>query len=279
MNIRCPQCHTQYSVDPEALASARGQARCFHCGSIFNAYQQSDTAPPTSSAQLPADPEAEAAVVQLNKHYEEHLDDLNFDDLAEELSRDKLPQVELDLPFDIPEDLPVLQPSGDAALDLHDTLQPRRRARAPIWQKLLVTLLLITLLLQLAWFYRVPLLRLPQAQPLCQWIDCSIAQQRDPGAFLVLERRLEADPEIPSALRLLLHFRNDAGFAQPLPGLQLALLDSNGVLLARRLFQPGQYLFPAPAGNALAAPQEVFTIELVFEDPGARASSFRIEFL
>ena len=73
--------------------------------------------------------------------------------------------------------------------------------------------------------------------------------------------------------------RNDAENAQPLPDIQLSLLDNNGGVLVRRRLTPGDYLFPAPPKEKLVTPGEVVTITLDFEDPGHLATGFVIGFL
>ena len=265
MNIRCPQCRTLCKVDPKELDAVPGGLRCVNCGHLF------------SASELEADP--------LDWADSDPDDWVDFELSHSDLDSEAPPQatrtepIELELPFEVPDDLPVLEPSAEAALDAHQALAPAPRQAPPWWQILLVVLLLLVLVLQLAWFNRTQLLQLPQAGPLCEWIDCSMVQARDPAAFEVLSRQLQADPTVPGALRLLLRFRNAADAAQPLPLLQLALFDNGGAVLARRSFQPGEYLFPPPPQDRLATPQEVFTIELIFEDPGARASGFMIDFL
>jgi len=231
--------------------------RCCNCNTVFDAVENDagDLGPDSfelSSSDLDSDPDSRPS--------------------------DTKP-TELELPFEVPDNLPVLEPSGHAALDVQETLHPTEPKGTPWWQGLLILLLLVLLGLQLAWFNRVQLLQLPQTNPLCQWLDCSVVHPRDPTAFEVISRQLQADPTVPGALRLQLRYRNTAERSQPLPQLQLALFDNAGSTLARRTFLPHEYLFPAPAEDRLAAPQEVFTIELMFEDPGARASGFKIDFL
>jgi len=274
VNTRCPKCGSVYQLDKETFSRSQGKALCDNCGNIFSALKHKTDEPATQLLS-----KADAA-------YDIELEDGGqaediAPDLELNLQTEEAPLFEKDseLPFTVPEDLPELEPSGDAALDMQQSLQPRQSAPSPWWQKLLMLLLLCTLLAQLAWFSRAHWLHLPEAEPLCQWIDCSVAQQTDLQAFQVIERQFQAIPDKPGALHLLVRFRNSADFAQPLPQLQLSLFDSGGVLLARRLFTVDEYLIPAPSEGTLAQPQEVFTIELKFEDPGTRASGFSINFL
>ena len=295
MNTRCPQCETSYTVDPKILKAAQGMARCYNCGTVFNAFdntadkahdssqgeaQESPSdlidglSPPPQSSRSDAAPadKAHQAEPDIELLDLPELDDWGPDSGPAQLHEDELP-------FDLPSDLPELETADSASLDVHDTLAPSQRKPSPWWQKLLLLVLLLALAAQLVWLKRASLLDYPQARLLCDYIDCTPVQKRAPEAFRVVDRRLEADPQVPNALRLLMRFQNGAAFAQPLPRLQLSLFDSTGSLLARRLLAPGDYLFPAPAEGTLAQPEEVFTIELLFEDPGTRASGFKLDFL
>lgn len=271
MNPRCPECHTAYNVDPETLLAAGGKARCHHCGTIFNAFDL-DTAPPAQHEQAKWQL---AGIIQDDEKPGSSHPSADIDDL--DLILDVGPEPDTDLPFEVPDDLPTLEPADHDPKGSGDNDRTSRHTRW--WQGPLLLLLIVALGMQLAWFHRDTLLRRPQAQPLCQWLDCSVAHRSDPTAFSVIERQLGADPAFPGALSLQIRFRNTAPYAQPLPRLQLSLYDNSGDTLARRLFSVDEYLFPSPGKNTLAAPQEVFTIELLLEDPGTRASGFKIDFL
>lgn len=245
-------------------------ARCYNCGQVFDAFANAtDGRPPgLTEPDQPPQPDPELDILSD--------DELDLDDLD---AIGDLNDADLQLPFEVPSDLPPLQASSEAALDVADTLAPRRAAPSPWWQKLLLLLLLLALLAQLTWWQRSRLPQYPLLAPLCQWIDCGRAPRRAPAAFEVIERGLQVAPGQRGALQLTLRVRNGADFAQPLPRLSLSLLDSNGVLLARRLLAPADYLFPAPRPDRLLAAQEVITIDLLFEDPGARATGFTLDFL
>jgi hypothetical protein len=73
--------------------------------------------------------------------------------------------------------------------------------------------------------------------------------------------------------------RNEAETAQPLPDIQLSLLDTNGSVMIRRRLAPGEYMFPPPPKDRLVAAGEVVTIDLDFKDPGYLATGFTIDFL
>lgn len=217
----------------------------------------------------------------------------NFEPLAEETGHKTDPTLhlepdippllhaEIDLPFDVPEDLPVLEPSESSSAEPQPPYPPYPEARSkpPVWQFLLLASLILATIVQIAWLTRNHWLPLPQGQWACAWLDCSRTEPRAPASFRILQRQLLTDPQHPDTLRLQARVRNDADFAQPLPDLQLSLLNNLGTVIARRRLSPEQYRSPAPSKTAKIAAGEVFTIDLLFADPGTQASGFKIQFL
>lgn len=179
-------------------------------------------------------------------------------------------------PFAIPDNLTPLS-ADDAALFLADAQGPHPLVR--VLQVLALLILLAALGGQLIWLQRSQLAEIPAFAPLCARIDCPRPQPTPQQAFDVVERHIGPAPDAPDALTLEVSFRNASGAALPLPDLRLSLFDNAEKVLARRRLKPWEYLFPAPADNARAAPQEVFTIKLSFSDPGAHATGFRLDFL
>jgi predicted Zn finger-like uncharacterized protein len=254
MKTRCPHCATLYDVDPKLAEGEDRLARCFNCGEVFDIaeYRADDTAAEVAEGLRPA---------------HGHTQTIDAD------ARDS------SLPFDVPRDLPAIEPSGSIPLTAKDTLHPAQTTPTPWWQKLLLALLLVTLLLQLAWLRRDLWVYLPLTSQVCAWLNCNPPRQDHPELYRVVDRDMRALPGPPPALRLNLSFSNEARFSQALPRLQLSLLDSNGSLVARRLLQPAQYLPASWSGPPVALPKEVVTIQLEFEDPGPRVRSFAFDFL
>jgi hypothetical protein len=149
------------------------------------------------------------------------------------------------------------------------------------WVWYLAALLLLSGLgLQLAWQYRADLLKaFPALQPLCDRIGCLPGVVRAPDRFSVVQRDIQPTANETGSLTLSAMIRNDAETAQPLPDIQLSLLDNNGGVLVRRRLMPDDYLFPAPPKEKVVTPGEVITITLDFEDPGYLATGFSIGFL
>lgn len=256
MKTRCPKCQTRYNVDPDALLAADGLARCFRCGTVFDAVAEN------------------AGPVGRDDDRDYHA--LTVDEQSEFANTDNEP---VDLPFEIPDTLEALQPSDDAAIDVLDTLYEKRSRRGLLYG-LIAALLIIALAAQLAWRYRADLLaNYPVLEPLCQYIECRPSVVHEPQMFRVLARDMKPTRNEPGSLTLSMRIRNEADIAQPLPDIQLSLLDNNGGVLIRRRLAPREYLFPAPPADRLVAAGEVVTIDLDFKDPGYLATGFTIDFL
>jgi len=235
---------------------AAGCAKCCDCGSLFDAFSEQPVEAAPGSSQ----------VLQL--------------DAASRI--DSPPQPEetpSDLPFVVPDSLEPLQASTDQALDVDELLcEPSSGPRIIV--TLIAGLLLLALGAQLAWQQRGTLLqRFPVLGPFCNYIECLPTVIHAPDEFRVLQRSIEPTANAPGSLTLSVRVRNDADIAQTLPEIQLSLLDNNGTVLIRRRLSPADYQFPPPPDSALVNPDEVFTIDLDFEDPGNPATGFIIDFL
>lgn len=155
---------------------------------------------------------------------------------------------------------------------------------------LAVTVLLGLLVLQIAWLAPAPLLaRAPFAQlwveRLGPWFDAASgamgwerAPPRDLGRIRVLERDIREHPTWPGALLVHATLLNAASFRQPAPRVRLTLFDVNGAVIARRAFEPREYL--AGGGPALEIPSAgLVQVRLELLAPASPAVSYQIEFL
>lgn len=252
MKTRCPGCDTRYLVDADALLDSGGLAHCYRCGTVFDAVTErvdravtANGAQPNSLTWLKQDDEASTA---------------------------------RELPFKVPKDLPTIEPSDEAALDVTQTLYEKRSFRG-FFYGLFALLLAGSVALQLAWQYRLDLLtRFPQLEVVCERLPCRPTLVHEPDAFRVLQRDMLATANEPGSLTLTATIRNAAEAAQALPEIQLSLLDNNGAAVVRRRLVPAEYLYPPPADDATLAAGEVFTIAIDFNDPGQLATGFAIDF-
>lgn len=287
MHTRCPNCGTLYHIDEAELKKAHGQVRCYRCSEVFDAFAAKSGAAEgvTADDSLPTDELAQEFRSILNPAEEpsqpideSSIPSLAFEDL--ELEDPQLPD-----PHDTDGFAAELAP--DEGRSGMDTFLDGEQAPSPRPHRLLYAglalLLLATLVGQLLWQQRDVLLQDPVyhrlAEQACQRLGCTLPPLRAPDRFSILERRLIPAGDGQPAMLLKLRARNTADFAQPLPDLQISLLDDNGKTVAQRRLHPDDYLFPARADELTIPPKEVFTIELAFEDPGLRSSGFRLEWL
>jgi hypothetical protein len=239
----CPGCGARLPVDPDLLGDAEQLATCTRCGTYFQLDQGG-----VVDAEC-ADPFARATALRLSPE-------------------------PVAPPFEVPDDLPPLEPDSDPDF----ALAPERRRPGPL-AILSCMLLVVALLAQAAWHYRIELLqRVPRLATLCLAWQCPAAVIAAPAQFRVVARDLRAAPQATGALRLNLRLRNDAAFAQPYPVIQLALLDNRGHVVQRGHLQPADYLPATPAANATVASGASLGIAVDIADPGPRASGFVVDF-
>ena len=254
--FRCPGCETRYDI-PDALQQrANGIASCHRCGTGFSLTDG------TVVELADQDPATLAKVLRLRNDMEIPVEGR-----------------QVDVPFDVPDNLPTLQADPNASLDAEELL--KTGSRRSVWLSgLLAVVLIVGLGLQLSWQYRDSLFaHYPQLAVVCEHVQCQPDIVHEPERFRVLQRAIKASDNLPGSLTLSVAFRNDATIGQRYPDLHLSLLDNNGSVLIRRRLAPADYLFPTPAEAAIIAPGEVVTFSLDFEDPGYQATGFVIDFL
>jgi hypothetical protein len=136
-------------------------------------------------------------------------------------------------------------------------------------------LLLLTLGAQWIWWQRGDLLRDPKGrlalERLCNPLGCTLPALRVPDTLAVLDPTLE--PTDGGDLTLRLRIENRGQVPQPMPLLELELLDGEGELAANRRFAPDEYAtgatHPLDAGETRA-------ISLAIASPRAETSGFKV---
>ncbi len=188
------------------------------------------------------------------------------------------------LPFDLPDDLPELEPTEAAHGPLEESLgiRPQRPRPVLLWS-LLILLLLVTGVGQLLWFERERLMDYPQGHRLlavaCEIAGCRLPVIRAPERIRVISRSVTLHPSRQHALQLQLAFSNRAPADQPYPQILLSLFSDNEELVARRTFRPGEYLgLEQPPGGLLKSGQTV-QVEIDLVDPGKDVTGFEFDFL
>ncbi len=129
----------------------------------------------------------------------------------------------------------------------------------------------------------------PAMATLCNVLHCTLPPWREPTAFTLLQRDVRPHPTVAGALQVTATFRNDARWAQPLPGLLLTLSDVDGRSIAARTFTPSDYLGGAgdepgtgkgtrTRTQTMLASGQSKTISMDIVEPAPRIVAFTFDF-
>ncbi|HEU4664893.1 MAG TPA: DUF3426 domain-containing protein [Dokdonella sp.] len=261
MYTQCPECLTIYRIDGAELAAAHGSVRCGHCAAVFDALR-------TLSPQLPPEP-----IERLEVHATQHAP----------------PQLEAPVFRPSPAQVSLFAEAADRARAAERSSLPafakrRRRARQRrdgAWLAGCVVLLL-TLAGEIAWAEQSRWIDDARVRawldPVCAKLGCRLPLRHDAGTLELLSRDIRPHPSVPGALIISATLRNDAGFAQAFPTVEITLSDLDEKRIAMRRFPPREYLADARAIASGLAPGA--STSLVFEvaDPGKDAVAFEFKF-
>ena len=107
---------------------------------------------------------------------------------------------------------------------------------------------------------------------------CDLPLPRDLDKIVTAERDVRVHPNTQGALLITAQIVSEAAFVQPFPKLELSFSDTNQNLIARRTFEPEQYL-SADVDIAKGMSANV-PIRIVLEiiDPGKEAVNFAFNY-
>ncbi|MDH5544675.1 MAG: DUF3426 domain-containing protein [Gammaproteobacteria bacterium] len=153
------------------------------------------------------------------------------------------------------------------------------------WSLIIVVLLLV-LVGQFVYYKREDLVRYPLArqamEQICHYISeymaCDVPEPRDLAAIELLERDVRSHPTSKGALLISATIRSSAEFVQPYPKLVLSFSDINQKTIARRVFQPKEYLRDDVDLEKGMEPDFPIRVVLEIVDPGSEAVNFEFEF-
>jgi predicted Zn finger-like uncharacterized protein len=178
------------------------------------------------------------------------------------------------LPFRLRPSAAALEDGADEVLERH-TDHPDRRGATVAWG-FGAPLLAIALVAQLTHHYRQDLARDTNLGPVVRDVYARLGRPLAPdwdlAAFEVRQWGAgDAAPAGEGAMTVRASLRNGAAFAQPLPLLRLELEDRFGDTVARRDFEPAEYLDDAAQASRLLAPgaQAGAALDVVAAGPDA----------
>ena len=109
-------------------------------------------------------------------------------------------------------------------------------------------------------------------------LPCDVPAWREPQAFTMLDRSVQASTTTAGVLAVEANFRNDARWPQPWPTLVLSLSDVEGRQVGLRAFAPAEYRQPGAAATDLLAPGQSASVRLQVREPAPRIVAFTFDF-
>lgn len=240
---QCPECGTRFKVSAEQLDAHDGLVRCGRCREAFNAREYMQDEEP--SPQLPLPIEEQATGENSTPGDGSPLLDETIAEIAVETTETDLTPIP-NLPGLEEETLALAQQAE--VIEEFTEVVPAPAPRKHRWVGVVAALLLaLTLVAQAAYFYRVELAaHLPGLKPLltqyCGLLDCTVELPRQAESMSIESSELESDRVQGNLITLHALLHNRAPYAQAYPNLELTLTDMQDAAIARRVFQPAEYL-------------------------------------
>ena len=272
---QCPACSTRFKVTQEQLDAYHGMVRCGRCQTVFNAIENLYDDGPSPQLDLPimleeAAPEEPVTMVTAPKAKADITITGN-----EELSRPPLTSETAQEPA-------TSRPPEVSPAKEDEFLAAAPKKKGSRWPRAIAGLLLLLLLLaQVAYFFRVELAaRLPGLKPMlvsyCGLLDCQITLPMDADLMSIDSSDLEADPDHANVITLTAILRNHASYTQAYPDLELTLNDLNDKPVARRTFRPTEYLQKGNNEKQGLAGGHELNIEVHLDTADLKPSGYRL---
>lgn len=258
---RCPTCNTRFKASQEQLEAHNGLVRCGRCQAVFDAVENLYDDEPSPQLSLPIMTE-EPAPPQTPPSAQEQPAS------GADRTTEETPPLTLAQQVIVAEELPqaVRKPAG--------------KSRRWPWA-IGSLLLLIVLLAQAAYFFRVELAaRLPGLKPAlaayCGLLQCSIPLPQQADLMSIESSEMEADPSRASVITLNATLRNRAPYAQAFPDLELTLTDMQDKALVRRTFRPAEYLQHGEDEKQGLAPNRETGVKLHLDTADLKPAGYRL---
>jgi predicted Zn finger-like uncharacterized protein len=267
---RCPQCETVFRITAAQLKAREGMVRCGRCQHVFRADDTLVERPAKSGAKTGTRPTGTTRKRGARKTAAAHAAETP---LAAALQDSPVsPEAPVEgraetLPAEEFIPAPLLR-------------SQKARTRALAWA-LGSTVLVFLLVGQALVFYgqdiarNAPILK-PAIELLCDTLPCQKLPPIDMRLMDLVESQVTPHPRYDRALRIKAVIVNRADHVQPYPALEVSLTDSQGQLVARRAYQPREYLRKPDAIKQGLPPQVAETVQLEITSPGAQASGYEI---
>jgi len=268
-STQCPQCNTRFKVSQEQLEAHQGMVRCGRCQAVFNAAEHLQDDQPSPQLNLPIAPEETRQTPAEAVH--EELDFSRKDTAHIKIPGKKTGAAE-----------PVTLAQQITFADDLNATSPEPVKKSPRWPWVVgCLLLLIVLLAQAAYFFRVELAaNLPGLKPAltayCGLLQCTVPLPQKADLVSIESSDLEADPAQSNVIILNALLHNRAPYAQAYPNLELTLTDTQDKALARRTFLPAEYLKPGEDEKQGLAVNRELSVKLNLDTTDLKPSGYRL---
>ena len=260
MYTKCPECNSVFRISEELLEIAEGLVRCGICDAVFNGTehlhddeQQSQNLDNIYQEQEIGDDENNIYLTD-DDTYLDHQDD--EDTLIDSES----------IPTVIRDDF-----GGGLLSKTNNPLQ------IAMWTTGSIALTLF-FLGQITFWQNIDVLPRTWVNNFCTIIGCSSNVERNLTAIRILNRNIFTHPNVNDALMVTTSFVNESESSQPFPALQIALLNTQGEIVAIRRFTPTDYLVNKDLLEAKMPPNQPIGARLEVFDPGSTVIAYEIEF-
>lgn len=291
MYTRCPACKTAYRVSVSQLRDGRGEVRCEHCQTVFDALPTLAMTAHGASQEAPPPPEAPVLTHEETLVVPPGLEKRRPFRVETESTRIETPAVAPPEPRSAlrGEPRPVAstprprraEPASAPAAD-----EPEEEATLSVSRILLYgvgsLVFAILLIFQILAFEYRGLAQNAQVRPLlealCGPVDCDLPPFRDLRRILIKDRALNPADGSRPGLEFSMLFVNESDLPQSYPRLKLMLNDVRGQTVAERVFDPAEYVHDWTEG-ALMPPEKPVEIHLQLARPSKDVAGFTLELL
>ena len=254
MVTSCPGCTTTFRITPEQLKHREGKVRCSKCNGVFDAFK--------TLASLPDDPPSSSGVVTPPDR------------------RDAEPTGQIDAALVAVQGTLDIEPSNAGTVDRSETAAAAGSSRRKLWVAG-IALLLVALVLQLGYALRAsiaaawPATR-PALERVCDYLGCDVPLPRRTEQLAIESSDLQADPKRPNTVILTASLRNRGSSVVAHPALELTLTNAQDQGIAKRIFQPADYLdAPSSESRGMAAMSEV-SVRIALDTGELKPAGYRL---
>ena len=250
MFTRCPACHTVHPLNAALLAQGAGKYRCGKCNKISNALDSLFDEWPDAGASAAAE--------------------------------GSTPELGISIDLNAPKDAEFsAEENSDDEKGVGEAGTVRKGMLVRVAWIIAALVLLVVTVINFTDVFREPLQENAALQKslvkMCIRESVPEPPYRDLSKIHLITSEMRNHPGRTDALRLSATIVNQANRRQAYPVLEVILLESGGLALASRQFEPSEYLAEDADIEAGMTPKAYLSVVLDLADPGNQAVGFEFK--